>query len=78
MNHIENKARKMIVAHLGVEESKITRMASFENDLGADSLDLVEIVMNAEDTFGIQIHDHETKGVSTFGDLVDLVKRKML
>lgn len=77
MKDIEIRARDMLVGHLGVEPEQIVRSASFIDDLGADSLDTVEIVMNAEETFGIEIPDEEADEVRTFGELVDLIERKL-
>lgn len=58
---------------LGMEESEITEEASFEEDLGADSLDLVEVVMDLEDQFGLKIPDEDARGLTTVGKAIDYV-----
>ncbi len=58
---------------LGIEESEITEDASFEEDLGADSLDLVEVVMDLEDQFGLKIPDDDARDLTTVGKAIDYV-----
>ncbi len=58
---------------LGIEEGEITEEASFEEDLGADSLDLVEVVMDLEDQFGLKIPDDDARGLTTVGKAIDYV-----
>ena len=58
---------------LGIEESEITEDASFEGDLGADSLDLVEVVMDLEDQFGLKIPDDDARELTTVGKAIDYV-----
>ena len=58
---------------LGIEESEITDSASFEEDLGADSLDLVEVVMDLEDQFGLKIPDNDARELTTVGKAIDYV-----
>ena len=58
---------------LGIDESEITEQASFEEDLGADSLDLVEVVMDLEDQFGLKISDEDAQKIATVGEAVDYV-----
>ena len=58
---------------LGIDESEITEDASFEEDLGADSLDLVEVVMDLEDQFGLKIPDEDARGLTTVGKAIDYV-----
>lgn len=67
---IFNKVKKIIVDHLGVEESKVVETASFIDDLGADSLDQVELVMAFEEEFGIEIPDEAAEHITTVGNAV--------
>jgi acyl carrier protein len=71
---IEDRVRKKVVEHLGVEEEKVTANASFIDDLGADSLDTVELVMAFEEEFGIEIPDDAAESIQTFGDAVKFIK----
>ncbi|MEM8822195.1 MAG: acyl carrier protein [Pseudomonadota bacterium] len=74
MSDIEDRVRKKVVEHLGVEEDKVTENASFIDDLGADSLDTVELVMAFEEEFGIEIPDDAAESIQTFGDAVNFIK----
>ncbi|MBR1808603.1 MAG: acyl carrier protein [Paludibacteraceae bacterium] len=74
MSEIENKVKAIIVEKLGVEESKVTMDANFQNDLNADSLDTVELIMEFEKEFGISIPDEDTEKISTVGDAVKYVE----
>lgn len=65
---VEAKVKDIIMDKLGVEESQITPEASFTNDLGADSLDIVELIMGFESEFGITIPDEDAEKLSTVGD----------
>ena len=67
----------VVVDKLGVEESEVTETASFTNDLGADSLDTVELLMEFEKVFGIKIPDEETSGIATVGDAIAKVTEKL-
>ncbi len=67
---IEEKVRKIIVERLGVDESEVTLEASFTNDLGADSLDTVELIMELEKEFNISIPDEQAEQIQTVGDAV--------
>ncbi len=67
---IFNKVKKIIVDHLGVEEGKVVETASFIDDLGADSLDQVELVMAFEEEFGIEIPDEAAEHITTVGSAV--------
>ena len=74
---IVKQVKAIIVDKLGVEESEVTETASFTNDLGADSLDTVELLMEFEKVFGIKIPDEETSGISTVGDAIEKVTEKI-
>ncbi|MBP5334846.1 MAG: acyl carrier protein [Bacteroidales bacterium] len=68
---------EIIADKLGVSESEITEKANFVSDLGADSLDVVELVMEIEKRFGIQIPDHDAEGFKTVGDAVEYLAGKL-
>ena len=68
MSEIEAKVKEIIVDKLGVDEADVTPEASFTNDLGADSLDTVELIMEFEKTFGITIPDDKAEKISTVAD----------
>ena len=74
---IVKKVKAIIVDKLGVEESEVTESANFTNDLGADSLDTVELLMEFEKVFGIKIPDEETSTIATVQDAIDKVKEKL-
>ena len=74
MNNLENKIKEIIVDKLGIEESEITDSASFTNDLGADSLDTVELIMEFEKEFNVSIPDEEAEKIQTVGDAVAYLK----
>jgi acyl carrier protein len=76
MADIEAKVREIIVNKLGVEESAITTNASFTNDLGADSLDTVELVMEFEKAFNLTIPDEDAEKIGTVADAVNYIKSK--
>lgn len=73
MEDIASKVISIIVYKLGAEESEVTPAASFKNDLGADSLDTVELIMEFEKEFGIQIPDDAAEKISTVKDVVDYI-----
>ncbi len=68
------KIKKIIVEQLGVEEDEIAMESSFIDDLGADSLDIVELIMALEEEFDLEIPDSEAEKISTVGDIVDYIK----
>lgn len=74
-DNIEERTRKIVVEHLGVDEAKVTQNASFIDDLGADSLDTVELVMAFEEEFGIEIPDDAAETIQTFGDAVKFIEK---
>ena len=73
MNEIEERVKAIIVDKLGVDESEVTAEASFTNDLGADSLDTVELIMELEKEFGLQIPDDQAEKIATVGDAVNFI-----
>ena len=73
-DNISSKVKKIVADHLGVEESKVTNEASFIDDLGADSLDTVELVMAFEEEFGSEISDSEAEKILTVGDAVKFIE----
>jgi acyl carrier protein len=68
------KVKKIIVEQLGVEEDDMTMESSFIDDLGADSLDIVELIMALEEEFDLEIPDNEAEKITTVGDAVDYIK----
>ncbi|WP_165024864.1 MULTISPECIES: acyl carrier protein [unclassified Dysgonomonas] len=74
MSEVASKVKAIIVDKLGVEESEVTNTASFTNDLGADSLDTVELIMEFEKEFGISIPDDQTEKIATVGDAVSYIE----
>jgi acyl carrier protein len=75
MPAVEDKVKQIIVDQLGVEPSEVTPAASFVDDLGADSLDRVELIMALEETFGVEIPDEEAEKISTVQDAVDYIQK---
>ncbi|NBB74091.1 MAG: acyl carrier protein [Bacteroidetes bacterium] len=75
-NDIESTVTSIIVEKLGVDESDVSRDSSFTNDLGADSLDTVELIMEFEKEFDITIPDEEAEQIATVGDAIDFLTEK--
>ena len=75
MSEVAQRVKSIIVDKLGVEESEVTEAASFNNDLGADSLDTVELIMEFEKEFNISIPDDQAEKISTVGDAVAYVEQ---
>ena len=73
---IGEKVKKIVADHLGVEEEKLTDEASYIDDLGADSLDTVELVMAFEEEFGSEISDSEAEKILTVGDAIKFIESK--
>ncbi len=72
-----NKVKEIIVEQLGVTENSVNEEASFIDDLGADSLDIVELIMALEEEFDIEIPDEDAEKVVTVGDVVDYIKENV-
>ena len=75
-NDVGAKVKKIVADHLGVDESKVVDEASFIDDLGADSLDTVELVMAFEEEFGAEISDSEAEKILTVGDAIKFIEKK--
>jgi acyl carrier protein len=73
MSDIADRVKKIVVEHLGVEEEKVTENASFIDDLGADSLDTVELVMAFEEEFGIEIPDEDAEKIGRVKEAIDYI-----
>ena len=71
---VEEKVKKIIAAQIGINEEEIRPEASFIKDLGADSLDIVELVMTLEDEYGIEISDEEAEKIQTVQEAIDYIK----
>ncbi|MEM6266912.1 MAG: acyl carrier protein [Pseudomonadota bacterium] len=74
MSDTADRVQKIVVEHLGVEGDKVTQDASFIDDLGADSLDIVELVMAFEEEFGVEIPDDAAEKISTVGDATKYIE----
>ena len=74
MSDIAERVKKIVVEHLGVEADKVAEGASFIDDLGADSLDTVELVMAFEEEFSVEIPDDAAEKIQTVGDAVNFIK----
>lgn len=76
MSDIAARVKKIVIEHLGVDESKVTETSSFIDDLGADSLDTVELVMAFEEEFNVEIPDDAAEKIQTVGDAVSFISSK--
>ncbi len=74
MSETADRVKKIAVEHLGVEADKVTEEASFIDDLGADSLDIVELVMAFEEEFGVEIPDDAAEKITTVKDAIDYIE----
>lgn len=74
MSEIESKVKAIIVDKLGVDEAEVVATASFTNNLGADSLDTVELIMEFEKEFGINIPDDQAEKITTVGDAISYIE----
>jgi len=73
---VSSKVKKIVADHLGIDEAKVTEESSFIDDLGADSLDTVELVMAFEEEFGSEISDSEAEKILTVGDAIKFIESK--
>ena len=73
MSDVADRVKKIVLEHLGVEESKVVEAASFIDELGADSLDTVELVMAFEEEFGCEIPDEDAEKILTIKDAIDFI-----
>ena len=73
MENIEQRVKKIVAEQLGVNEAEVKNESSFQEDLGADSLDIVELVMALEEAFGTEIHDEEAENVTTVQQAIDFL-----
>lgn len=76
MADVDTKVKEIIMNKLGVDDGQVTPEASFTNDLGADSLDTVELVMEFEKAFNLQIPDEDAEKIATVGDAIKYIKAK--
>ncbi len=74
MSDIAERVKKIVIEHLGADEAKVTKEASFIDDLGADSLDTVELVMAFEEEFNVEIPDDAAEKIQTVGDAVSFIE----
>lgn len=75
MSNITERVKKIVVDKLGVEESQVTHEAKFTNDLGADSLDTVELIMEFEKEFNISIPDEQAENIQTVGQAIEYLEK---
>ena len=71
---IFDKLKELVVDQLGVQEDEVTMEASMQDDLGADSLDLVDLVMSVEEEFGVKVADEDLENIKTVGDIVNYIE----
>ena len=76
MSEVESQVKQIVVDHLGIDEAKVSPESKFIDDLGADSLDTVELVMAFEEEFGSEISDNEAEKILTVGDAVKFIESK--
>ena len=76
MSEVETQVKQIVVDHLGIDDSKVTPESKFIDDLGADSLDTVELVMAFEEEFGSEISDSEAEKILTVGDAIKFIEGK--
>jgi acyl carrier protein len=74
MSDVYERVKRIVIERLGVEEAEVTAAASFKDDLGADSLDVVELVMELEDEFDLEISDEDAEKITTVGEVVNYIQ----
>jgi acyl carrier protein len=74
-DEITDRVKKIVVEHLGVDAAKVSKEAKFIDDLGADSLDTVELVMALEEEFGVEIPDDAAENITTVGDAISFLEK---
>ncbi|GIO10792.1 acyl carrier protein [Cohnella xylanilytica] len=74
MSDVYDRVKRIVVERLGVEEAEVTSEANFKDDLGADSLDVVELVMELEDEFDLEISDEDAEKITTVGEVVNYIQ----
>ncbi len=75
MSDVADRVKKIVIDHLGVDEAKVIESAGFIDDLGADSLDTVELVMDFEEEFGVEIPDDAAEKIVTVKDAIDFIEK---
>jgi len=73
---IFDKLKELVADQLGVEEDEVTMEATMQDDLGADSLDLVDLVMSVEEEFGVKVADEDLENIKTVGDIVNYIEER--
>lgn len=73
---IFDKLKELVADQLGVEEDEVTMEATMQDDLGADSLDLVDLVMSVEEEFGVKVADEDLENIKTIGDIVNYIEER--
>ncbi|NBX73288.1 MAG: acyl carrier protein [Alphaproteobacteria bacterium] len=76
MSDVAERVKKIVIEHLGVDAAKVSETASFIDDLGADSLDTVELVMAFEEEFGVEIPDDAAEKIQTVKDAIDFIQQR--
>jgi acyl carrier protein len=76
MSEVVDRVKRIIIDRLGVDESEVTLEASFKDDLGADSLDVVELVMELEDEFDMEISDEDAEKITSVGEVVNYIQSR--
>jgi len=78
MKDVEKKIKKIVSEQLDIKQDKLSKRSSFSKDLGADSLDIIELIMSIEEKFGVNISDEEAEKITTLQHAIDFVENKKL